>query len=741
MPVDAVAQFLATQSAGAAADMQKVMNIAREQAQSFNVDAVTQYLASTDMQKVATFTNLAACLSKTPSSLYEVRELASAAVNAFWASPDVFMRTVGVAVITRVPWYVAIPVAVVSSVAFIASLKVFWRLAFAGYNWAMWNITAGSRNRRIAKVRAERTAEQQRFVAWASSSASGGGAPTLEQRMEVATLTIPQLRDRYRTGTLTPTFVLKCYVLNAAEAQDRTNCVANFRVEDAIADAARADQLYAQHIAAAKGGKSLSDDLPPLLGIPLSFKECVTVKGTYSTAGCYDYLKKGRATERGTMAASLIAQGAVVFVTTTIPQTMLAFDCASRIWGATGNAHDPTRSPGGSSGGEGALVAAYGSAAGITTDVGGSTRIPAAWNGIYGLKPSLWRCPNYGGMTPIPGQEAVSSTPGPAARTLEDVMELFKCMVSQEAGTGCTIDGTINYVPWREDLYQRYRTKPRLRIGVSLDDGWTTLAPACRRAVQETAEALRRAGHDVVEFTHPNAVPVMNLFYSYIAGGFPTLAQRFDGASEPPMKAVALTYLMARVLPMFVFNRIVPFFLRVTGASELLANGLSNIKVQEVYEFISCFAQRNALRTEYARACWGGTNSFDCVICPAMCVPAPLKGSVDDKSWAVSYTGAYNVLDTSSMVVPVTSVDATKDVWPEVTGSTAKPQPCLMDRKLRSIYDSNAPMPVGVQIVGPRSSEERVLGCAAVICDVIKARSPVPPHLKGKVPQKLALYA
>jgi amidase len=84
--------------------------------------------------------------------------------------------------------------------------------------------------------------------------------------------------------------------------------------------------------------------------------------------------------------AKLLTAGAVIFVKTNVPQTMFSFECCNPLWGRTTNPYNDKYTSGGSSGGEAALLAMDGSAAGIGTDIGGSLRIPSAYCGIYSLK-------------------------------------------------------------------------------------------------------------------------------------------------------------------------------------------------------------------------------------------------------------------------------------------------------------------------------------------------------------------
>ncbi len=120
--------------------------------------------------------------------------------------------------------------------------------------------------------------------------------------------------------------------------------------------------------------------------------------------------------------------GAILYVKTTIPITLLSFESASDVFGRTTNPHNAKYSAGGSSGGEAALIAFGGSRVGLGTDVAGSVRIPAHYSGIYTIKAYHQRFPKYGNMTSIPGQEGVAATCSPMARSLEDLETFWKAV-------------------------------------------------------------------------------------------------------------------------------------------------------------------------------------------------------------------------------------------------------------------------------------------------------------------------
>lgn len=460
----------------------------------------------------------------------------------------------------------------------------------------------------------------------------------------------------------------------------------------------------------------------------MSVKECLKVAGTYATAGCMAFARNGISTESAATVQMLRAGGAIIFCKTNVPQTMLSYDCRNNIYGDTHNPHKIGHSPGGSSGGEAALVASRGCIAGIGTDIGGSNRIPNAWCGVFGLRPSLFRVPAYGSVTPVPGQESITSTAGPVGKCVGDLVEVFRAMVAEDASK---IDGLINTTPFRDDMFKKYADGNRkLKIGFFTDDGFLVASPACRRAVLESVEKLKAAGHEVTEFDPAVIVDVMQLFFRFVAAdGCETVCTRFDGF-EPPMAPVVVTYLKGRALPEFFFRSLIPFFVRAKSA--ILADGLSQVRNMDAAEFFAALRDRNDLRHEFARA----ISAFDCVVTPVVAIPAPKIGATADKPFGVSYTAAVNVLDQSSVVIPTnTFVDAKVDEWTSgevvVNNSARKEKFDLMDQKMRSIYDAEAMngLPLAIQVLTPRGSEERALGCAEQIVKAIDAGCPKPKTL------------
>lgn len=228
-------------------------------------------------------------------------------------------------------------------------------------------------------------------------------------------MTATELVAELQAGTITAVQSLLYYSAMAVQSHKRFNCLTEVMFESALARAKDLDKKFLE-----------SGPTGPLHGLPVSIKECIAIKGTHSTGGMVGFLSKV-AEEDAVIVKCLKAAGAIVYVKTNVPQTMLISDCSNPIYGATKNPFDETRTPGGSSGGEACLVATGGSPFGIGTDVGGSIRIPAAWCGLFGMMPTEGRFTRIGNSPPVfPGMDAIITTCGPIVRCAEDAALFYR---------------------------------------------------------------------------------------------------------------------------------------------------------------------------------------------------------------------------------------------------------------------------------------------------------------------------
>lgn len=152
---------------------------------------------------------------------------------------------------------------------------------------------------------------------------------------------------------------------------------------------------------------------------------------------------------------------------TNLPISLLSFESTNDVWGRSTNPHNSKYSPGGSTGGEGALLAFGGGRIGIGSDVAGSIRVPAHFSGIYALRCSTGRWPKSGIDTSMPGQEGIPSIFSPMARTLDDLTYFSKSVISMKPWR---YDHSVHPIEWRDDQERDAREKKLLRIGVLRTD-------------------------------------------------------------------------------------------------------------------------------------------------------------------------------------------------------------------------------------------------------------------------------
>src|SRR6201987_316833 len=225
--------------------------------------------------------------------------------------------------------------------------------------------------------------------------------------------------------------------------------------------------------------------LGPLHGIPISVKSSVDVAGLRCEAGTR--LRAGYvATEDAPLVARLRNAGAIVLGVTNTPELLMAWETGNLLYGRTSSPWDLQRTPGGSSGGEAAAIAAGMSAGGVGSDGGGSIRVPAHFSGICGLKPTPGRIPSTGHFPPSGGPFALLGVVGPMARTVADVKALFETLRGPDTGDALTI-------PERAFDDTPLHCK-NIRVGILEGNGLGAVTPETHLAVRRAAQLLAHQG-------------------------------------------------------------------------------------------------------------------------------------------------------------------------------------------------------------------------------------------------------
>lgn len=276
-------------------------------------------------------------------------------------------------------------------------------------------------------------------------------------------------------------------------------------------------------------------------GLPVSLKDQFHVKGVETTMGYVGWLgtfqgKQGTGKERvfeSEMVQELRDLGAVLYCKTSVPHTLMTGETVNNIIGYTWNPKNRNLSCGGSSGGEGALIGLRGSPVGLGTDIGGSIRIPAAFNGLYGLRPSAGRLPYQGMPNSMDGQNSVLSVVGPIAPSVSSLQLLVKSLLSREPWLH---DPLVHDMPWRDEKAVISKDQ-KLSFAVLRHDGVVSLHPPVKRAVEIVIERLEKQGHRIIEWKPPAHKPGLDtLFAAWTYDNGADVRSAFELSGEPMVR-------------------------------------------------------------------------------------------------------------------------------------------------------------------------------------------------------------
>lgn len=332
-----------------------------------------------------------------------------------------------------------------------------------------------------------------------------------------------ELARNIAAGEISSREVVSAFLDRIAAVDDQLNAICWPLFDQARTAAAAADQTQAQ-------GQTLG----PLHGVPITIKECFHIAGTPSTMGLSAY-KDHLQPNDSSLVASLKAAGAIVLGKTNVPQLMILHETDNPLYGRTNNPRNLDCTPGGSSGGEGAIIAAHGSPCGLGSDLGGSIRIPAHFCGVAGLKPTTFRLTKQGTIENLRGLDALQFQPGPLAARVEDLDLMMRVLTSgQQWHTDCE----VTPAPW-PDVSQV--SVGKLRIGVIKNDQYAPPAEPIAQAVERATDALTACGAQVEEIDPPDVQMGMALYFALAgADGAGDLKRLVKGSEVDPRVASIL---------------------------------------------------------------------------------------------------------------------------------------------------------------------------------------------------------
>ncbi|GEP56356.1 amidase [Reyranella soli] len=422
---------------------------------------------------------------------------------------------------------------------------------------------------------------------------------------------------------------------------------------------------------AADRAQARKKPLGPLHGVPITIKEAFDVAGLHTTSS-HPPLKDNVAAEDASLVARLRAAGAVILGKTNVPELCADFQTDSPLFGTSKNAWDDRRTAGGSTGGGAVAVAARLSPLELGSDIGGSVRNPAHYNGIFSLKPTEWRVPGRGHVPGLPGQTRTvrwMGVFGPLARSVEDLEMALRIIAGPDGHEAEAPPVPLGPAP---------ATTPKgLRIAVLESNPLVTVSADTAAVVQQTARLLTKAGAKV-----KRAAPDIDWrqawddwcdLFQYQVRALQPLAERertfgMETASDPSARSVGRT---ARL---------------------------------DIAEFLAVLDRRDGI----VRQCEAFLDDYDAWLMPVMPDAAFIRQKqseplvVDGTPHPYFFAGtAYNFLA-------------------NLTGQPSIVLPCGFSKE---------GLPIGLQLTGKRWGDARLLGVAKAL-EKLLPLCPVPPNYR-----------
>lgn len=332
---------------------------------------------------------------------------------------------------------------------------------------------------------------------------------------------IAEIAAAVKAKQVTSVQLTKTYLDRIEQVNGKLNAAININAEHALKRAAEADTKL-------QGGETPG----PLHGVPMTIKDSLDTKDmvtTWGTTGRRDF-RPGR---DATAVARLREAGAILIAKTNTPEFTLSFKTDNLLFGATRNPFDLERTPGGSSGGAAALIAAGATLFDVGTDTGGSIRLPSHFCGTAGIKPTSGRVPCTGNALPSSGLIARLSQPGPMARNAKDLEYLLNIMSGPDL-----IDPYAQPVAPIDSSQVNVKN---LRFGFFTDNGIKSPLPEIQTSVKAAAEMLAAEGASITE-ARPSGIEMTNFILSRVFsadGGEMVQALLEDCRTTEPSTALA----------------------------------------------------------------------------------------------------------------------------------------------------------------------------------------------------------
>lgn len=442
-----------------------------------------------------------------------------------------------------------------------------------------------------------------------------------QEQVQITESSPSHLLSKLSSGHWSAEVVLRAFIARATIAHYLTNPLSEVFFDRAIVRAKELDNIL----------KTTRKAVGPLHGLPISLKDVINVAGQETTLGFAAMI--GHVPDHeDRLVTKLHEAGAVFYCKTNVPQTLMSGECNNFVFGRTSTPYNIQLSAGGSSGGEGSLIALGGSPLGVGSDIAGSIRTPANFNGIYGLCPSPFRFPEHSAEN-TDGNVVIQAVAGPMARGVDGLEVYTRTLLGLRPWEW---DFSSARIPWREDDYQEGLGNVHpLCFAFMPHDSVVLPNPPIQRGMRELREALLRAGHQVIDIDPWDGLELMETASpTFYATGGEEIRKLLSVLDEP---------LIAEVTP------------------------LEEMATLSVAQYKSAAVKVKLLRQKYMDI-WQATASktatglsVDAVILPSGGTVATPHGTME----YFTYEAISNVLEWTCATVPVTKVDPFLDPKPE----------------------------------------------------------------------------
>lgn len=482
--------------------------------------------------------------------------------------------------------------------------------------------------------------------------------------------------QRLSSGEITAEKLVTAFCKRATAATSLANFLTEVNIADAINRAKELDRILNET------GKTVG----PLHGLPMTIKDTEDLKGFDTSCGITGWAFDPRESN-GPLIQILIDAGAVIIGKTNIPQTVLAADSDSIVWGRTLNAHRNTFGAGGSTGGEGSALGTGSTLLGVASDGAGSSRMPAMANGVVGYRPSGYRLPPGGREVFTDGRSGLSMT-GPVAgmglmgHSVRDIRLAAKVVSDAKPWEAQT--PFMYPSPWMNITAPE---KPRIGVwNVESPNTYLHLFPPVLRGYQTAQSRLRAAGFELVEFTPPDMSQVWDLCKEFlIFQGIETLTEMIS--REPITKIVRDTGIFVPDTPRFP------------------------VSVDTLY-------QLNTRLVNLTVAMDTAWNSSGRPLDALLSVTAANTALPWDTWHDTTYTSIYNSVDWPAISLPL---GLTVDKNIDHKYSDFRPF-SREDARLEALYNPETfhGLPLSVQLAGRKFEDEKLLAIAELLHPVMK---------------------